>query len=80
LAKSPEKAVSACKGLAQKDCETNDACTFVAATKRKDGRAVSAYCRTKPVKTTKATVSKSAPVAKSETPAKSATTAPAKKN
>ena len=41
-------AASVCKGLEQKACATKSECGWIAATKRKDGKQVKAYCRTKP--------------------------------
>jgi hypothetical protein len=39
---------SVCKGLEQKACSAKTECGWIAATKRKDGKQVKAYCRTKP--------------------------------
>jgi len=39
---------SVCKGLEQKACSAKSECGWIAATKRKDGKQVKAYCRTKP--------------------------------
>lgn len=71
--KAPAKAktaatASACKGLEQKACGAKSDCSWIAATKRKDGKAVKAYCRTKSkhsaaAKTKVKTVAKSAPAA-----------------
>lgn len=36
-----------CKGLEQKACSAKSECGWIAATKRKDGKQVKAYCRTK---------------------------------
>lgn len=41
------KSASPCKGLEQKACTANAACSWVRATTRKDGRKVRAYCRIK---------------------------------
>ncbi len=72
-AKAPAKAksttASACKGLEQKACGAKSDCSWIAATKRKDGKDVKAYCRTKPKqsadksKTKVKTVAKSTPAA-----------------
>lgn len=40
-------ATSPCKGLEQKACAAKAECSWVGATKRKDGRQVKAYCRLK---------------------------------
>ena len=52
-AKKPATPVSTCNKLEEKACATNTDCSWIAATKRKDGKEVSAYCRNKP-KSTKA--------------------------
>ena len=39
---------SQCKGLANGDCASNNACSWVEGYERKDGREVSAFCRSKP--------------------------------
>ena len=39
-------AASECKGKAQDACAATEACTWVEGYTRKDGRAVSSYCRT----------------------------------
>ena len=36
-----------CKGLAQAKCEGNTSCSWVDSYKRKDGKKVDAYCRSK---------------------------------
>jgi len=41
------KPASPCKSLEQKACATKAECNWIAATKRKDGRQVKAYCRLK---------------------------------
>ena len=71
-AKKPAAPVSTCNKLEEKSCATNTDCSWIAATKRKDGKEVSAYCRNKP-KSTKAAPKKVD--AKAATPA-AATTAP----
>ncbi len=43
-------AVSPCKGLEQTACAKKSECSWIAATKRKDGHPVKAYCRLKPKK------------------------------
>lgn len=46
-AQAEDSKASPCKGLAQDACTANAECSWVSATKRKDGREVKAYCRTK---------------------------------
>lgn len=41
------KPSSPCKGLEQRACAAKAECSWVGATKRKDGRQVKAYCRLK---------------------------------
>ena len=41
---------SSCKGLENNACSSNASCSWVESYERKDGRKVSAFCRTKPVK------------------------------
>lgn len=41
---------SPCKALEQTACAAKSECSWIAATKRKDGRQVKAYCRLKPKK------------------------------
>ncbi len=41
-----------CKGLDQAQCGGNNACSWVDAYKRSDGREVNGYCRAKPAKKT----------------------------
>jgi len=41
-------AASSCKGLSSSACSDNTQCHWVDGYKRKDGKAVSAHCRTKP--------------------------------
>lgn len=67
-AKTAVAKTSVCKGLAKSACEANVTCSYIGETVRKDGKKVSAYCRTKPK-----SAAKSAPA----TPASPA--APAKK-
>ena len=79
--KAPPKATtaSACKGLDQAACTGNTTCTWIAATKRKDGKDVKAYCRSKPKGAPKAaatTTPATTPPAKATTPT---TTPPPKK-
>ena len=45
--KTKAKTTSACKGREQKACAAKSECSWIAATKRKDGKQVKAYCRTK---------------------------------
>lgn len=47
---------SPCKGLEQAACTAKADCSWVAATKRKDGREVKAYCRLKSNKSAAATI------------------------
>ena len=49
-----KKATSVCQGLEEKACRTNTECTWIAATTRKDGKEVKAYCRKKSGPTAKA--------------------------
>lgn len=49
---------SPCKGLAQSACTAKAECSWVAATKRKDGREVKAYCRAKARKAATSTTAK----------------------
>jgi hypothetical protein len=49
-AESKSATASPCKGLEQKACGGKSECSWIAATKRKDGRQVKAYCRHKPKK------------------------------
>ena len=44
----PALAASACKGLENQACAGNSACAWVEGYERKDGRKVSAFCRTAP--------------------------------
>lgn len=44
---SAKKEESVCKGLEEKPCRSNTECTWIAATKRQDGKDVKAYCRKK---------------------------------
>ena len=37
-----------CKGMAENDCSTSNACRWVDSYKRKDGRDVKGYCRNAP--------------------------------
>lgn len=48
------KPASPCKDLEQKACAAKAECSWVAATKRKDGRQVKAYCRLQPKPSAKA--------------------------
>lgn len=43
---SPVHAASACKGLSKSSCGSKSSCTWVDGYTRKDGKQVSAYCRT----------------------------------
>ena len=74
--KKTAKSASACQGLEEKACGAKTECGWVHATKRKDGKEVKAYCRTKPKTTGKAPVKKTAAAEKA---APAATTPPAKK-
>lgn len=58
----PATAASACKGLDNKACGGNSACSWVEGYERKDGRKVNAFCRTAPgaKKATKAATEKQA--------------------
>ena len=49
-----------CKGLDSGDCEAAAACSWVQGYERKDGRKVSAFCRTKAKRTKPKTDAKSA--------------------
>ncbi|NQZ29792.1 MAG: hypothetical protein HRU06_00875 [Oceanospirillaceae bacterium] len=64
-------AASACKGVAEKACNSKDSCSWIKAHKRKDGAKVKAYCRSKPSKKSKLSTTtstkKSAPTQKSST-------------
>jgi hypothetical protein len=51
-ASDPE--ASQCKGLTQEACTAKAECSWVSATKRKDGTEVKAYCRAKPKKSASA--------------------------
>ncbi|MCL4767825.1 MAG: hypothetical protein KJZ80_16480 [Hyphomicrobiaceae bacterium] len=62
------KPVSPCKDLEQKLCAAKAECIWVAATKRKDGRQVKAYCRLQPKSVAKAPALK--PAAAAAVPAK----------
>jgi hypothetical protein len=74
--KATKAAVSACQGLAQAACVAKASdCRWIAATKRKDGKQVSAYCRSVPkakaktaAKKTATTTKKAAPKAKAAPP------------
>lgn len=44
---SAKKEESVCKGLEERPCRSNTECTWIAATKRQDGKDVKAYCRKK---------------------------------
>ena len=46
LLTTPVSAASACKGLAQSDCDSSVSCRWIDGYTRKDGKTVSAYCRT----------------------------------
>lgn len=76
-----DKTPSACQGLEEKICRQKaDECFWIAATTRKDGKAVKAYCRHKPTtaakKPAEPVVKKAAPAT---TTAKSAPPADTKK-
>ena len=43
-------AASQCKGMNQKACSADSACSWISSYKTKTGNQVAAYCRTKPVK------------------------------
>lgn len=76
-AKKPAAPQSACNKLDEKGCSANTDCSWIAATKRKDGKEVAAYCRSKP-KSTRAAPKKAdakAPAAKAAAPATPATPA-----
>ena len=47
LASGNAQAASQCKGLEDAACSQNASCSWVQAYERKDGRKVSAFCRTK---------------------------------
>ena len=47
-AQADDSKASPCKGLAQEACTAKAECSWVSATKRKDGTEVKAYCRAKP--------------------------------
>jgi hypothetical protein len=74
--KKSTKTASACQGLEEKACGAKSECSWVHATKRKDGKEVKAYCRTKPKTSGKAPVKKTTAAEKA---APTATTPPAKK-
>ena len=82
-AKKPAAPQSACNKLDEKACGGNTDCSWIAATKRKDGKEVSAYCRAKPKSVRaapKKTDAKAGPAAAKATPATpSAPAAPAAK-
>jgi hypothetical protein len=63
-ATTPAKAKSPCAGLTETACRAAAECSWVPATKRKDGKTVKAYCRKKTVPKT--------PVPKAKTPAPAA--------
>ena len=50
-AKKPAAPTTTCNKLEEKSCTTNADCSWIAAAKRKDGKEVSAYCRSKPKST-----------------------------
>jgi len=50
LMAGPATAASACKGLDNSECSSNQACGWVEGYARKDGRTVKSFCRAKPVK------------------------------
>ncbi len=50
LMAGPATAASACKGLDNLECSSNQACGWVEGYVRKDGRTVKSFCRSKPVK------------------------------
>lgn len=77
-AKTAVTKTSVCKGLEKNACEANAACSYVGETVRKDGKKVSAYCRTKPKSAAKAAPATPATKATPATPASPA--APAKKS
>jgi hypothetical protein len=60
-AATPAKPKSPCAGLAETACRAATECSWIAATKRKDGKTVKAYCR-------KRTIPKT-PVPKAKAPA-----------
>jgi hypothetical protein len=63
-AAEPKKvAASPCQGIEQAACAAKTECTWIAATKRKDGKDVKAYCRAKPAKSAAAAAPKAAPKA-----------------
>ena len=43
-------AKSQCQGLSEKECSSDDSCTWVSGYEQKDGDKVKAYCRAKPGK------------------------------
>lgn len=61
--KDATKSASPCQGVEQAACAAKTECTWIAATKRKDGKDVKAYCRAKPTKSTAAAAPKAAPKA-----------------
>lgn len=46
-AATPAKPKSACAGLSETACRASAGCSWIPATKRKDGKSVKAYCRLK---------------------------------
>jgi hypothetical protein len=60
-AATPAKPKSPCAGLAETACRAATECSWIAATKRKDGKTVKAYCRKKTIPKT--------PVPKAKAPA-----------
>jgi len=74
-AKTAVTKTSVCKGLEKNACEANAACSYVGETVRKDGKKVSAYCRTKPKSAAKA-----APATKATPATPASPAAPAKKS
>ncbi len=73
-----KKAPSPCADLEKAACEAKAECQHIAATKRKDGKEVKAYCRLKPkAKADAKAKTTTAPPATTTTPAAKTTTPPA---
>jgi len=54
LSAGSASAVSACKGLDDSACNSDQTCRWVEGYERKDGRQVKSFCRTKPTSKKKA--------------------------